>query len=94
MRFMALLALIVAAPAFASGDHDDHSHHNSTVISKGKDNTAAGVAAGVILTCLIVSVIRGKACWKGDEQETKKDPEPLKVTPENLKDNNIIFESK
>lgn len=91
MKILAILALMFTSPAWASGDH--HDHHNSTIINKEKDNTAGAVIGGAILTCLIVSAIRGEWCWKS-EKEAIKDPEPLKVTPDNLSDNKIIIEAK
>lgn len=89
MKILAILALMFTSPAWASGDHGHHDN-NTTVYNK-KENNAAAVIGGAILTCLIVSAVRGEWCWKHKE-EPKKDPEPLKVTPDNTSDVKVIVQ--
>lgn len=58
----------------------DHYHKNM----RGED-TAKGILAGAVLTCAVVSLMRGKWCLEGDKSEptTPTGPTPRNdVTPD------------
>jgi hypothetical protein len=75
-----------AQPVCVSADcgHGHHGNDYSLSINRDRDNTAAGVLLGAVVTCGIISAIRGKWCWQIDKQPTvaKPDPQPLNVAPQ------------
>jgi len=87
--FPLIVGMVIASPSYSSGDHGHH--EDTTTIYNKKENNAAAVIGGAILTCLIVSAVRGEWCWKHKEEQ-KKDPDPLKVTPDNTSDVKVIVQ--
>ena len=95
---LAVIAVLVLSRPALAGD-DDYQHSNYT--SSKHNDIGKGISVGVVLTCTVRLIYTLAAdtrwTWCGEDNAPEPLPDPgpaLKVTPDNLQDNNYLIEVK